>query len=59
MKIRLRNPKKKEDHAGKFLTMRTKYKRMKIVTILLASSWVIAGGIKYGPQIWETIQGLV
>lgn len=59
MKLKLRDPKKQDDRSKKFATMRTKYKRMKLATILLSSSWVIAGGVEYGPQIWKTIQGLI
>ena len=59
MKIRLRNPKKPDAHVEKFTTMRHKYKRMKLIAILLGSSWVIAGVIKYGPQVWKAIQGII
>ena len=56
MKITLRDPKKPEARVEKFTTIRTKYRRMRLATIILSSAWIIREIIRYDKEIRQAIQ---
>lgn len=59
MKVRFRNPKKPEEQAKKFLTIKVKYKRFRLATIILSGSWIIREIVRYDKEIWQAIQNII
>ena len=56
MKIKLRDSKKPEDRSKKFATIRTKYRRLRLVTIIISCSWIIREIIRYDKEIRQAVQ---
>jgi hypothetical protein len=59
MKLKVRDRKRPEDRSEKFLSIRQKYRRMKLAAIIISSSWFITEVVRHGKEIRQIIQSLI